>query len=194
MKKGDEDVLALAALAYLLLSVPITLRLLVCINGGVCWSEASAFALGMGARVDARVLWRGHLRILPRYGQAWEPDGSGEAAALPPAVLRRLARMGRWELCALAGLGDAAQTATAVGALRAGLCALMAGLRMAGSVRVGADFRAQRFLLTARCIIRAPLGDIIFSAARAAMQERRRSARLKARKEGFAWSSIPSRA
>ena len=74
------------------------------------------------------------------------------------------------------------------------LCALLAGLRMGGAVRVGADFRTQRFLMTACCIIHAPLGDIIFSAAQAAMQERRRSARLKARKEGFAWSSIPSRA
>lgn len=185
--------LALVGLAYLLLSVPVTMRMIVCISGGQCWSQASAFALGTGARVDACVLWRGHLRILPRYGQAWTAKKNGESAA-PPAVLRRLARMGRWELSALVGLDDAAQTAMAVGALRAGLCALMAGLRITGDVRVGADFRTQRFLMTARCIIHAPLGDIIFSAARAAMQERRRSARLKARKEGFAWSSIPSRA
>lgn len=185
--------LALVGLAYLLLSVPVTLKLIVCVNGRKCWSQASALALGAGARVDARVLWRGHLHILPRYGQAWEENRSGESAA-PPAVLRRLARMGRWDIGALVGLDDAAQTAMAVGALRAGLCALMAGLRMEGDVRVGADFRTQRFLMTARCIIHAPLGDIIFSAARAAMKERRRSARLKARKEGFAWSSIPSRA
>lgn len=185
--------LALAGLVYLLLSVPVTLKMIVCVNGGKCWSQASAFALGVGARVDARVLWSGHLRILPRYGQAWEESKGGESAVLP-AVLRRLARMGRWDIGALVGLDDAAQTAMAVGALRAGLCALIAGLRMKGDVRVGADFRTQRFLMTARCIIHAPLGDIIFSAARAAMQERRKSARLKARKEGFAWSSIPSRA
>lgn len=185
--------LALVGLAYLLLSVPVTLKMIVCVNGGKCWSQASAFALGTGARVDARVLWRGHLQILPRYGQIWEEKRGGESAA-PPAVLRRLARMGRWDIYALAGLGDAAQTALAVGALRAGLCALMAGLRIAGAVRVGADFRTQRFLLTARCIIRAPLGDILFSAAQAAIEERRRSGRLKARKEGAAWSSIPSRA
>ena len=49
-------------------------------------------------------------------------------------------------------------------------------------------------LMAVCCIICAPLGDIIFSAAQAAMEERRRSARLIARKEGFAWSSIPSRA
>ena len=185
--------LALVGLAYLLLSIPVTFKMIVCFSGGQCWSQASAFALGVGARVDARVLWRGHLRILPRYGQAWEEKPGGESAA-PPAILRRLARMGRWEICALAGLGDAAQTAMAVGALRAGLCALMAGFRLDGDVQVGADFRTQRFLMTARCIIRAPLGDIIFSAARAAMQERRKSARMKARKEGFTWSSIPSRA
>ena len=163
--------LALVGFVYLLLSVPITLKMIVCISGGQCWSQASAFVLGAGARVDARVLWHGHLRILPRYGQAWENKESGQSAA-PPAVLRRLARMGWWEICALAGLGDAAQTAMAVGALRAGLCALMAGLRLAGDVRVGADFRSQRFLMTARCIIRAPLGDMIFSAAQAAIRER----------------------
>lgn len=186
--------LALAGLAYLLLSIPVTLRLLICVNGRRCWSEAAVFALGAGARVDARLLWHGRLCIEPRYGRVWQAKEKDGPDAPTPGMLRALFRMARWEFCALVGLEDAAQTATAVGALRAGLCAIMAGLRMRGSVQVGADFQARCFLITARCIIRAPLGDIIVRAARAAISEGRGRARSKARKEGFTWSRTPSRA
>lgn len=186
--------LALAGLVYLLLSVPVTLRLLICVNGRRCWSEASAFALGTGARVDARLLWHGRLRVEPRYGHAWEAKAKDRPEAPAPEILRAFSRMASWEFCALVGLEDAAQTATATGALRAGLCALMTGMQMRGSVQVGADFQSRCFLITARCIIRAPLGDIIVRAARAAIAQGRGRARSKARKEGFTWSRTPSRA
>ena len=176
---------ALAGLVYLLLSLPVTLRLQVCLNGMKCWSEASAFALGAGLRFDARVLWRGALRIQPRYGKKEDAPQEDEPPALPPGVLRTLGRMARWDVSALVGLGDAAQTAMSVGTLRAGLCAALAGLSLRGSVRVGADFQAQRFLLTARCIIHAPLGDIVFSAARAAIDEGRRRIRHERQRRRF---------
>ena len=163
---------------YLLLSLPLTIRIGVSLNGLRGSTQATVFWLGLGARLDGELLWEGKPRFLLRYADPGKLSGVGKLT-LPPGVLRALARMGRWDVRVLVGLGDAAQTAVAVGALRAALCAAMAGGQLIGSARVGADFAAERFLMTARCFIRAPLGDMIFSGVRAVRKTRRKGRRVR---------------
>lgn len=178
---------------YLLLSLPMTIRLGVSLSGLSGSAQATVFWLGFGARMDSEIVWDRRPKVLVRYAAPGKPAGK-RALNVPPDAVRAMLRMGRWDIRVLVGLGDAAQTAVAVGALRAALCAVMAGGRLCGSTQVGADFAADRFLMTARCIIRAPLGDIMLIGVRAARKARRKKRRTSARKEGGAWSTIPSRA
>lgn len=178
---------------YLLLSLPMTIRLGASLNGLNGSAQATLFWLGFGTRMDSEIVWDGRPKVLVRYAAPGKPAGK-RAKSVPPGAIRTLLCMGRWDIRVLVGLGDAAQTAVAVGALRAALCAVMAGGRLSGSAQVGADFAAERFLMTARCIIRAPLGDIILIGVRAARKARRKKRRASVRKEGRTWSSIPSRA
>lgn len=163
---------------YLLLSLPLTIRLGVSLNGLRGSTQATVFWLGFGARLDGELLWEGKPRFLLRYADPGKPSGVGKLT-LPPGVLRALARMGRWDVRVLVGLGDAAQTAVAAGALRAALCAVMAGGQLSGSAQVGADFATERFLMTARCFIRAPLGDMILCGVRSVRKTRRKGRRAR---------------
>lgn len=178
---------------YLLLSLPVTIRFGVSLNGMRGSAQATLFWLGFGARMDSEITWDGRPRVRVRYAAPGKRAGK-KPVSISPDALRTLLCMGRWDIRLLVGLEDAAQTAVAVGALRAALCAVMAGGRLSGSAQVGADFAVGCFLMTARCIIRAPLGDIILIGVRAARQSRRKTRRASVRKEGETWSSIPSRA
>ncbi len=98
---------------------------------------------------------------------------------------------------------DAAATALAAGAMKAGVCALMGLLPkgMARDVRIEAQPGGLQFLASARCIWTARVGDIMFAAAKAAMKNSaarknlaKRARRLREHREGTGWISIPSRA
>ncbi len=184
----------LVFLLYLLLSMRVTVRLLACIEVGRSVISVSVGAFGLWLRLDGvtapeekrfgvrlrygakRKRKRRHRKKDLRAQRRWLH------AALP------LLNVQRMEIDVLAGLGQADQTAVAVGAIRASVSALLAawGMNPAEVLHVQACFEHAAFWARGHCIFSFVPGDIMLAAARLALR--------KMRREGFGWISIPLKA
>ena len=193
-------------LAYLLLACPVAVRFAAGMNGmsGSALMEVSY--LGLCLRYDGVLAARpgGELpHMTARYGRR---DGRGERARRKrqtdsgrgEETLRRIRRYiallnlsgcsGRTALDLRIGMGDAAATALTAGALRAALPGALAGFARQAqhAVAVEPEYARPCLVVCLRGIFSAPAGDIMFAAAKAAMN--------KKRKEGARWKSIPLKA
>lgn len=204
MKRGEGEkrgisVLGVIYVLYLLLCLPVTVRLCIGLNDTQSAVQASAGVLGLQARFDGVIEQKGKLpmvRIAPRYGKARKRktgrtismDALRMAKPYALAVVK-IIRFSQVDLHMRVGMEDAAGTALTAGAVRALAAAFLSCMQgvPACDLRVEADFRAPCFLMTAHCIFSARPGDIMIAVVKTAVK--------KTQKEGFKWMvSIPSRA
>ncbi|MBQ8619900.1 MAG: DUF2953 domain-containing protein [Clostridia bacterium] len=187
--------LYLAALAYWLLCVRIRVRLEAFFVNGQGGASFSIGALGMHVRRDYALV-RGDnafsLRLRPYKGKWHEKKKNGPMSRylsrLVKHILLDALHGGRLERIVLSlSLGDACETALAAGAVRALLCALLAGLggRANCGLSVVPDFDEEELRVHAAGIFSCRAGDIMLAALKAARGKR---------KEGLKWTSIPLRA
>ena len=189
-KKGAKRV-AMIVLAYLLLGVPITVRVSLGVSNLEGALQVSLGALGIALQRDALLRWEPRPKLCDRYEQPQKKKAHGGLDT--PQVLHlartalHAARFERFQVAVRLGLLEAHQTAVAAGAVRALLTSVLAAAREVHSceVTVAPDFASPGLLLTARCIFSFTPGDIMFAALGAAVS--------KLRKEGFTWHSIPSK-
>jgi len=166
--------MALIAVIYLLLAMPVRAKVFLCMHGFAGNVLLEVGLPGMRLCRNAPIPKKGMRRkrngrsFLGRIIRACTIEGIGV------------------EICI--GTGDAAQTALAAGALRAGLTGVLSAVRIDGrtEVCVVPVFDKPCFSLAAQGILSAKLGDIMYAALRAALK--------KSGKEGFDWKSIPLRA
>lgn len=167
----------LIMIAYWLLALRVTVRTGVVISGtrGNYYIDAGLpFA---SVRLDRELDW-------PALYNMVKPHAGKKRRRITP----RLLRLGRFESVHMSvriGLDDAAATAVAAGTLRAALLSAAPGLGIPICADVRPDFAGTCCLIAARGIVSFCAGDIILAAA---------AARIRKRKEGFGWKSIPSRA
>lgn len=189
--------MGLIAAVYLLLA----LRVRICAQAAFSGVDGSV-ALSMGA-AGVELRFDGELRMaqdgklvcfIPRYGLLPRVGRGGgtrrDRLRRAKGWLRILLRAGQIERAVLdvrLGLADAAQTAAAVGTLRAAGAAWAA---YAGEyvpcIRIVPDFGNSGVAARACCIFSFQLGDIMLAALRGAAK--------KTGREGLAWKSIPLRA
>ena len=177
----------LGALLYWLLCMPVTLRACAGINA----QESSVqISLGVGAaalQLDALVrLVKGRPALAERYGRK-KRERKRRTEGVTRPLLRLMARRGRWRMCrveAVVGMGDAAASSIAAGALHAALTCAAAAHAIPCRVQTRAGECG--LILSGECIFTMRAGDIILTAAQALIQSKR--------KEGIQCSSIPSRA
>lgn len=186
----------LVGIIYLLLCVPVTVHASVGVNDRQSACQAALHILGIGLRFDGIFSGRGiRIRLIRRYGG--ENDTSHEISVSISAFKRikpylrsvlGCLRFERLNVAMRVGLDDAAHTAVAAGAFRAFAASLFSMLTLTGvsSLNVQADFSAPCFLMTGDCIFQAVPGDIMLAVVKTAVK--------KTRREGFKWSSTPSRA
>lgn len=188
----------LIALFYLLLCVPVTVRLCIGLSDAQSTVEASAFAMGIGMRFDGIIEQKSGaltLRLKPRYGaglrkphmKAPSLDALRRAKPFILAAMREV-EFTHLDLHMRLGMEEAWSTAVAAGAIRAAASAVLSCLKNVPpcDLHVEADFRAPCFLMSAHCIFSAMPGDIMFAVIKTAVK--------KTQKEGFKWISIPLRA
>lgn len=193
LKRGGMR-MPLVFLLYLLLSMRVTVRLLACMEAGHSVISVSVGAFGLWLRLDGVIVPEGkRLGVRLRYGA--KRQGKHRHRKTDRRAQRRWLRavlplldVQRLEIDVLAGLGQADQTAVAVGAIRASVSALLAawGLKPAAALRVQAGFEHAAFWARGHCIFSFVPGDIMLAAARLALR--------KMRREGFGWISIPLKA
>lgn len=172
------------ALIYIALAMPVTLRAGIVLHGMQGSYAAELGACGVFVRLDGLIDLKRRM-LTPRQGR--ERRLSGRRNSRPR--LLRLASVVRFEAMTVhvrAGLGDAAQTALAAGAMRAALSAVMGRIGKPAQVIIEPDYCAPGFALEARGIVSFCVGDIIHAAICAALKKKKR--------EGFGWKSIPLRA
>lgn len=189
--------MGLIAAVYLLLA----LRVRICAQAAFSGADGSA-SLSMGAAgVELRFDGELHMaqdgklvRFIPRYGLLPHVGRGGgtrrDRLRRAKGGLRILLRAGQIERAVLdvrLGLADAAQTAAAVGTLRAAGAAWAAYAgEYAPCIRIVPDFGDSGVAARACCIFSFQLGDIMLAALRGAAK--------KTGREGLAWKSIPLRA
>lgn len=189
--------MGLIAAVYLLLA----LRVRICAQAAFSHVDGSV-SLSMGA-AGAELRFDGELRmaqdgirvcLVPRYGVLPRVGRGGgtrrDRLRRAKGWLRTFLRAVRIERAVLdlrVGMADAAQTAAAVGTLRAAGAAWAA---YAGEyvpcIRIVPDFGNSGVAARACCIFSFQLGDIMLAAFRGAAK--------KTGREGLAWKSIPLRA
>jgi len=187
--------LFLIALAYGMLCV----RLRVALEASWTDSTGSAAlrvgACGLYARYEKQLILgekRIRVRTAPRHGRQDKKENPIRKRLRRRLVpyLRSVILGRRFESVVVhvrLGLGSAAETAIAAGAVHALACALLFPLegRQTCDLRVTPDFDKACLNAYLRGIFSFQLGDIMLAALKAA---------LKKRKEGFRWKSIPLRA
>ena len=166
--------MALIAMIYLLLAMPVKARVFLCMHG-----------LHGNALLEVELPGLRLCRNAPIPKRKPHPK-KGRGAYLIRVI--RACSVERFRVQVRLGTGDAAQTALASGALRAGLLGMLAarGIRNEAGVCVVPVFGEPCFSLAVEGIFSAALGDVMYAALRAALK--------KSGKEGFGWKSIPLRA
>lgn len=202
--------MAWIGLAYLLLCAPVRLYAFAAADGALAWAGVCVEMGMLCFRLDGvGVLWPGRASFSQRYGKQKGRRQAQDSAMQAMRALHRTLRAlgGRWRGGVQArvriGAGDAAATALAAGAAQASVSALLSALPegIRRDVRIDADAGGLHFLAAARCIWIARVGDIMLAAAKTAAKDRQwretwrtGAKRLRGRREGTRWTSIPSRA
>lgn len=182
------------ALFYLMLCFPVVVRAFTGLNDKQNSLQMEVSYLGLSVCFDAVLRFdiaKPGVHLIPRYGRKKANRQSTEVKSRIRrlrrfmTVYKSLNKVHETQLYIRLGLGDAADTAAAVGVCRALAALLFVRLFPADSEKwhVEPDFDHPGLLLCFSSIFSASAGDIMFAAVRAALDNGKR--------EGSAWKSIP---
>ena len=168
---------------YLLLALRVRISLEGSLCGGMGSLVLSAGAAGVYIRFDGIIRQedsRIFLALVPRYAARSKKKRTKKAHGKSIRIIRRYlwfaktGRMERLSLQARIGLGDAAGTAVAAGALRALASAVFerAGHGAQTDVYVSPDFERAVFAVRVRCLFSCQPGDMMLAAVRYAMRKK----------------------